>query len=529
MLKVLIVDDEPSIRARLRKMIPWDDLGLIVAGEASDGEEGYDLALSLKPNIIITDIRMPVYSGLELVGKVKNVVSDIKFIIISGYNDFNYAKTALKFGVKDYLLKPVDEKELTALLSRIKDETEQELKLVSSIDEARKFTKQAMLSNMINNHRPPQPEQVQELFGKQSKTRCLGVMIVEIDNLLSDAYEDEELSASKDRLLSVIENWSFFNSESKCLGLDERNDRFTVIVPVDEDTNMIGFHAEADRLREHILQNCGVTVTIGIGGIESDPKDIPGLYQMAKTAVEGKFILGNNRIITLAEIMQLNKEFSWGALANLDRSALLEAIEYHNTDLILEKCALMFQLFKDESVAPHLIESILIENLVGIGRMIAKKNGDVTQIVGDHFRIDRLFQRLAFSEIEHWFLKICLKVADYMQQLRQGRIRRVSDKIIELIHERLHEEITLKSLAATVYMNPVYLGQVFKNETGSTFNEYLTEVRIKKAITLLADTDLHIYEIAEQVGYGAPNQFYASFKRKMGCNPSEYRVRIRGS
>lgn len=528
MLKVLIVDDEPSVRSRLRKAVKWHELGFDLVGEASDGEEGLEMFKSTDPDIIITDIRMPVFSGLELVQQVKNVSSDINFIVISGYDDFKYAQKALKFGVKDYLLKPIDERELTAALLRIKEETQQRFKLATQMKQAERLSTQELMADLVYNRRRLQPEELDVLLGRPVAECRFGIMVAEMDELLGDGLDDEVELAGKTEVRKALDDWIQRRTESGGIWIDERNDRFALMYIFGTDASDSDLYKEADGLREHVDCTCGQSVTIGVSGVVREPIELAGAYRAARAAIEGKFILGSNRIIVLDDILQTSGGLTWETLTNWDPTELLEAIEYYDRSAVLTQCSALFNILKKNGNSFELVETLMIENLMRIGRMVTTKHGDVTQIVGEHFRIDRLFQKNGLPELEAWFTGLCVKASDYMLELRQNRVRRVSDRMIEIIKERYAEEITLKSLAGVVYMNPVYLGQLFKHETGKSFNEYVTDIRIKQAINLLAETDLHVYEIAEKVGYSAPNQFYLSFKKKIGCNPIEYRSRIRG-
>jgi two-component system, response regulator YesN len=525
MLKVLIVDDEPGVRKRLRNVIKWEDYGFTIVGEGCDGEEGLSMALLHKPDLLITDIRMPVFSGLELTKKVKAVINEIYIVVLSGFSDFEYAHEAIKYGVKDYLLKPIDEDELIKLLYIIKQEIEVKAEAHRKLNNAKKILKQKLVRDMINNRNKLNSSEISKELELEFNNRCFTVFTIEIDDFENFILEkgEEDAFALRERVLSIIED--NLNLNKNGILLEDNLQRFIVFRVLERKNESINFLKATAQNIKTVIEGCIYkTITVGIGKPINDLSKIQNCFKQAKDCIESKFVLGKNRVITFEDINQTSVRTEWNIILEWDKQKLYEAIENKRTEDVISVVSQLFSILRAKKSNTDFISSIIIENFIGIVRIITEKKGDVFKIVDENFIIEKhIRNQQTLDELEVWFKSTCLKAAEYIFLLRNNRPRKVSDRVVEIIKNNYFEDITLKSIAGIIYMSPVYLGHLFKNDIGKSFNDYLTEVRIQKATKLLLDTDLPIYEIAEKVGYNAAGNFYAAFKKLERCNPMDYR------
>lgn len=530
MFRVLIVDDEPAIRHRLRNAIEWKKNGFEIAGEASDGEEALALVQDLKPEVVITDIRMPVINGLELAKRIKKLSPELHIVILSGYSDFEYAQEAIKYGVEEYLLKPVEENELEIVLGKIKNNIEDKMKMTNYLSEANYALREKLITDILYKRvKGDVFEQGKELGLDFNKT-YIGLLLVEIDDfdLLIINRNDDEVQEIKILVKSAIEE--MIRNHNNWIVLEEGENRYIVFsilyYTADHSEEMM---AAAERIRTYIKKILNSTVTIGLGSPVADPALVFGCFKEAKACLEGKFLLGKNRILTINDIILSNDDNSWNKVFGWDRNNLYEAIENNDQENVHEIIVQLFNLIKNEKLSITVTNSVIVENLVTISRMVKKIEGDLNQIFGENFNIELFLKKtLTLEELMDWFMCICIKAADYILKVRKNRPKKISERVMEIIDNQFGEDLSLRSLSKIIYMSPVYLGQVFKNETGKSFNDYLTEIRIKNSKKMLIETDLHIYEISEKVGYQAPSNFFAAFKKIEACSPLDYRKRIMG-
>jgi len=522
--KAFLVDDEPFIKARLRGLIDWKKIGFQIVGDASDGEDAYKAILALKPDLVLTDIRMPVFSGLELIKRVIPVLPECRFIIFSGYSDFEYAHEAIRYGVKSYLLKPIGETDLANAVENVKNEIEAErerehilLHTVTALKE--KWARDVLFGRNTASI----ASRAAELNIEVEKYSFM-VLIIDVEEPNTPDAEDDENRQSRKNAIIGETAGKVLGEYGTCIIVRDEQERYVLLLLIPEDFQRACEPAGiAENLKEELVQFVRGHITVGYSDVVEELPHVAGCYKRSKMAIESKFVLGRDRIIGFNKIVGSTDSDSLAKIADWNKTALEEAVLHINYDAVRAETDKLFSVLRSLAKDPALIRGIITECMAGLLGILTKQNGDAGQVLGDHFVLDEWFERHTLDELEKEFRDFCIKITDYMAKVYASRRAGIADQIAAYVKQHYSEDISMKSIAQKFYMNPVYLGQLFKNDTGLLFNHYLTEVRMEAARKMLVESDLSIYDIAERAGYKTLRNFYVAFKKSFNCTPTEYR------
>ena len=532
-MKVLIADDEEKICQLIVHLVDWDSLDMEVVAVTHNGIEALEAIRKWKPDIAITDIRMPGYDGLELIRASKEVLPQMEFIIISGYRHFEYAQTAIRFGVKDYLLKPIKKDELYNTLKRMRD-TYMERHERLSQEEMFRITLQnnldklrgAFFSDILLQKRVDSSELDIGLVNKeyhfQFKPGCFQVEVLKIDGVDPKSAMNQEFLQEKvlEAFNSRIKEYCF-DSEI-CL---ENYSCYAILNYPKENCRTVR-RVLKQILDSLLLQNDifeHLRVTIGSGTVEGD---ITRIHRSLKTAVlasEERLLKGTNRVLEYEE----NKENSFaesslfydfnqkltGALENLDEAGAAKAI------MELQK-----EMRNTPSVRGHDILQMAKE-IMQIYLFTARQNKFPLHEEEGFFE-DYVFAIDSMSSVDGIFHYAKKAVCSSFHEVIQTKMME-DNKPVRLakqyIKQNYGKPITLELVSEQVGFTPAYFSTLFKKETGSTFSEYLLETRMEAAKDMLKDTNLSVAAICEQVGYSDSKYFTKTFTRETGLKPNQYR------
>lgn len=504
MLQVLLVDDEPWVLEGLRTMVNWEKHGFQVCGEALDGPDALAKIKELRPELVFTDINMPVISGLELIEQSKRLFANPpKFVILSGYDDFHYAVTAMRQRVVEYLLKPIDEEEIEAILDRLGRTIAEEREMEQSLSR-----KQSLFKNNIMNRL------IQGEEGSELEREAAGVLQLqgepELQCMLVDTgVYPQEL---KQRVLA------FFTGDVDRSFVDGMG-RIGIIVRTDE--------MPQPRLEEiGLMISSGLSdlerpVLVAVSGIGKGVGSIRGLYQQTLETVKAKRGMGKAGLFLPSHRTQaLKTEEDFKREFNAILDAVLEG-DSGKTETAIEEA---FGSFACSHAGVESIRAFAANMELTLCRSIKKSGGDADAfmacIQADEGNPGTMSD---YPALKHYLLKLCREASLLLDGLRQKNENNTMFQVIQYVDEEFRSKLQLKSLAKKFHMNPTYLGQVFKKETGKTFNEYLNEKRIEEAKRLLKRTPMKISDIALQVGYPNTDYFISKFKQATGMLPSAYK------
>lgn len=515
-MKLLIVDDKDSERQYLRKLLDWQSYGIAVAGEASNGTEGFALANRLLPDIVMTDIVMPEMDGISLTAKLRENFPNIKIIIMSCYSEFRYAQYAVKYKVSDYILKPIIATELDYVIRKVAAEISGNPSsradgrgsiedLVK--DNLNELTKVFVLDLLEGKYRDE--KRIEEKLKVYKLGAFCGkpVMVVKIDceepcgPLLYEAVGNLD-----DRLSKFI--------------LPTGKSQYAAVLGGDESLKDRGRQLPYDL--KSVLKDGGCrNVTIGASTAKESVGDLSLCYEEANQALDAKFYLGKNRVILYGDLSgityctkDLDMKDVYEQLKNVLHTAGKSDIKEFTEDVI-NACVKKNKLYA-KVVMIHLISCCQIF-LLDLNRNLSDIFQDEKALYEKMLEIDTI------PEIRQWIFDVLNRINDYIVETDKNSASRITDKVREIIKARYPEKLTLDKIAAEIHYHPVYINSVLKQATGKTFLQMLIEYRLQRAMELLENSDLKVYEICEKVGYWNQSYFTQAFKEFTGTAPKEYR------
>lgn len=511
MRKVFFVDDEPLIAKGLESIVEWRQYGLQVAGSANDGLQAFEQLKDEQVDLLITDIMMPRMNGLELIKKVKEIHPRMKFIVLSGYDEFEYVKAGITLGIQNYILKPINIEELEATIKHIRGDWEREEIQRFRSEEDWKVLQSNILQRWVSGDiGSPELKERAELLGlplHYTSYQVYGIRLICDDRPVSHLYR---LTSLADQLHRVY---------SKELGGE-----YEVICFPDSDDDLVLLSATMNERRnttQDSIRNAmkkfrklvGLRLWCSEGGAGiNDYKDIQEGYRKAKSYFTGNLIASDENIfyspssevnLAPASSPSVSPDDFVKLLIEGDVSALKAYIE----------SALSFGI-AEQTVPSGPYLNAAVQLMVAVKDM--EKYPDYSEVFAPMNRINSL--RGLRNHV--WF--IVERSLERQREAEQGYSAHVSF-LAEQVHRRYPEELSLKTLSQQLHLHPNYLGQLFQQEVGLSFSDYLNRYRVEKATQLLLHTDQKTADIALGVGYTDSSYFYRQFKKYTGVSPTEMR------
>ncbi|WP_028609285.1 response regulator transcription factor [Paenibacillus harenae] len=522
MYKVLLVDDEGFVRQGLKELINWTACGFEVMDEADNGEDALEIIRQRKPELVITDIRMPVLDGLELIRKVvQEEKLPTSFIVVSGYNEFTYAQQAVKFGVCDFILKPIDEIVLEEALISLNQKLQREAVMKGQSDQLRR----SEIVNLLIKGEFSE-KQLPEWSG------WLGIppgspifyLFVEANDLHPWKEHKEEMTTAQMMAL-VRKAVSDISPAAGRIHVHEHRDRLGLAMPTAHLPMRCDIGSFAASLHKRLTEAVGVPVSIYVGKEEDGLARLREAYLSAKDTLLYKFTNDEQMIYIHAKLHHLT--LNYVVLDSSFYHRLNDCMEEHNEMAIAQAVDAIFNEFRTRLYAPEAVKASIHKCVSGILTTLARMG--VEQRSLRHLEPMIAWQDLNISngELKRLFMNFVWECSRLMASQRKDVLKGGIQKVKAYIDANFAGNISLKSMAAQFYMNPVYLGQLFKKSYGIYFNDYLLQLRVEEAKKLIRQTDLRIYEIAEKVGFNNAEYFVTQFEKLENTTPTEYRNKWR--
>lgn len=512
MYKVIIVDDEKQIVDGLCKMIKWSEFGFSVCATARNGLEAIPLIKSHKPDLVMTDVRMPIMDGLKMLQHVReNISEDMEFIILSGFSEFQYAKKALQYSVKSYVLKPIDEAELYSILVEIK----------GLLDE-KEIRKSLEVKSYISDY----------IYGDESTEYKMNLKNEEVLGLRYIAVERHNEIGS---LLSYSDVTEDEHSDlSKCIAekIGEFNTRFVLRHTKNKCHMVVGhsllssFEYDVKHLAlsvNEFLWICkSLQVDILIGKKVSEFKNLHESVQSIALCRNRLFYQKRRSIILYDDIK--NDKF-----ANLydDEGAVIKiitAFRKNETDKFIALVEQLIESLVDIQVVPEVALLHFDSIMASVMQILSERNEDISHVLEYYSVYKKVQNKTNIFELGRLLVEFCNYCIDFsFTSLRNDSVDIVT-KTERYVNENYSEQLRIADIAEHFFVNPAYLGQQYAKKRGCSLNHYINMVRIDKAKELLANTNHKIYEIAHEVGYDDSNYFSSKFVEYAGQTPSEFRT-----
>ncbi len=529
--RIMLVDDEEEVRKAMIRKMDWEGLGFTVVGDAENGQDALEKLEQLEPDVVMTDIRMPYMDGLALTSYIREKYPSVKVLIFSGYDDFEYAQQAIKLNVTEYILKPVNGQELGEILSRIRVSLDQEIEQRRDIDTLREsylgslpILRELFLNNLVGR--------TTDVDAVVPKLREYGIDILDARKWLAAVIHVEQVEQTEGQVLSqhqelipisvkrLVEDhlkpycrFAIFNSA----------DGITVIAAVDEDNSQTGLINVLNDTCKESRRMLEVAITVGVGHSCSTLQEISRSYQAAVDALGYRAIVGGGKIIYINDVEPVSR----GKL-QLDakgEAELTAAVKFGPRELIGSVIQNLVSRMDDVRVHARQYQVYMLSIVNCLTRLMQQYDLNMDEMFADQGPYADILAGIHRREdFAAWVVPIACRVNEAMNRERDNTTRKVILEAQRYIQENYsNPELSVEMLCRHLHMSPAYFSTVFKKETGQTYINYLTEVRLEKAVELLNTTDDKTYIVAQKVGYQEQNYFSYVFKKRYGVSPTKYR------
>lgn len=505
---ILIVDDESAIKKGLSMLIQKALPNCVIDATASDGVEAMEIIRKSPPDIVITDIKMPVCNGLELSRFLYEHYPDIKIIMLTGFADFEYAQTAIKYRVSDYLLKPTSKSKLVDAISKIQAELEETRQKRGFLQKnSALFLEHALQEIASGSFTEEYQKNILSCWpADKPRFYCVAFQHKSIDN-----SEKNQIALLKGILEQQLQSGFIFrnNNAINCLLFDNQ----------DEDHNelqVIDFAQEIINLSSLLY---GVVLSAGISTLKNTLHDISAASAEAHSALLSNFFTGKS--ISIYNPLSFAPVHVNGHFFKKELFELEKALEDQN---YLAVAALIQEIFS--SFQPNHFTASQVKYVTGqiyyILTRVSLQN-DIPEVQIDF--LNTLENSTNLDDLQ----RDLLQIVDQIQKavLRSGKqMSQIIRNTTEYIAKHLTDNLALETIAEAVSANPSYLSRVFKKECGETLTEYITRMRIEKAKELLRLPDYFVYQVSEATGFNDPAYFSTLFKKYVGISPKEYKQKF---
>lgn len=533
MYKLMIVDDEMLMRLGVRSMVDWEEYGFRVVGEAGNGREAFDLALELRPDVIITDIKMPIMDGLQLIREASKALTGCKFIVLSNFDEFRYVKEAFQLGAADYLIKSeITPQSITELLEGIRNKLKHDLSRTGMVElppdysQSLRHLKENLFKDLISGLLD---EREAALKAQQLQARVrstdLSVLKLRIDGFenVRKKYVEKDEKLLRFSVVNILEEIipAKWNREIVIGSSSE----YLLIVNT-RSGMMPDERPEIDKLYGVIQQTMrdfmNLTLSAGVSSVVPSFRYLKVAYQEADRALRRTFFDGIGRILYFEDIVEQppgNEEVDQAA-AQARELAFVNLLESGNE----AKLTAFFESFRSDLASARADERTIREAYIRLTEIIG------TRIPYAHrprlHKEDRSpYEAVLSADTWEDMHRIVFAYASQCcrNDHRSPDQRSYADMAVEMIQRYYAEDISLQSVACQINVNPSYLSRIFKQEKGENFVAYLTRIRLERAKSLLESGRYKVYEVADKVGYHNYTYFSKIFKKVVGVSPEEYR------
>lgn len=530
MIKVLIADDEKKVCQLITHLVDWNELGFQITGIVNDGESAYRFVQEHQVDVMLTDIRMPECDGMELIQKTKAIYPDIHFVIISGYSQFDYAQNAIRYGVEDYLLKPIRKKDLTSTLQKISEKHNAEMKseqkwehIQKSLKENEEKVKGSLLLNLL-----ARPEEFAGPLTREKINREYHCDFIEdiyqtvIVKPLLKAQDTKTRRMLGNKVIGIL-GQTMAEVCHEMVFADINEDIYCIFNGSPEEIEHVYKKLKRVRLDIIRLQDVfeQVSVYIALGDVAEEFLEIWDSFESAGRAMNGRFYYSGQVFLTAPEKTD-SGEMLDKIMNNTFKKRFLNYIEIMDLESIgaeLDKIRKMLceSEEKDGELVIKVYEEILTLFYLGIHNYNITIPNRYTQLLDKLRRIGTIEETMGtlknymIQALENW-----LKEKKYVE----SKPIRMAKKYIA---DYYYLPLTLETVSGEIGFNASYFSSLFKKETSMNFSEYLMKVRIDNAKSLLLNTGDQVVDISEMVGYSDIKYFSKLFKKVTGLTPTEFR------
>lgn len=536
-MKVFLVEDEYIVREGIKNNIDWEKNGYDFCGEASDGELAFPMISEKRPDIVITDIRMPFMDGIELSRMIKEEYPEIKIIILSGHEEFEYAKAAIQIGVEEYLLKPINGDELLQVVNRVAQKIKEEKDSRETLqegegDENFEYAKRQLLSSLIDDNASLSDAMEQgKKIHLNLMAQCYNIMMLKLQRKNKEQGFSQRILELYKTMEEILEE-----QNGQSIVFDRAPEgKVILFMGSGEEEIRQNMDAFASRFREILPEYEDVTYFGSIGIPVMRLRELGESYDAASHGFSYRFLTEPNQIVdnnTVFDQTREEKTFSCSIgsvdIQNLDKQKIESFLKGGEMDEIQFFVEEYMKNTGDAGKNSMIFRQYIVMDMFFAASHFLAQITDGREQLGEPFESPEQMQKIV-SDLEATVTYI-KDLFTRVMQVRDAQTTEHNSDVVEnakkYISENYHdEELTLNTVAHEVNVSPNHLSAMFSQKTGQTFVKYLTDVRMHRAKELLKCTSKRSNEICEEVGYRDPHYFSHLFKKNVGCSPMQYRER----
>ncbi len=531
MLKVLIADDEVLVRIGLKSVICWEEYGFQLLEDARDGKEAIEIILRDKPDILLTDIKMPKMDGIEVIRWIKNNNMDIDTVVLSCYDSFELVKEAMKLGASDYIrklsMKPND---LINILLQLKEgivkrrmqvgeHTEDSIQIKVNFD----LLKNEFFSSLIKE------ESNKDNYKLESKLKTnwdSGYSIcIHIDAYEFVVKQNNKLAILNSSLKSICEQvLKKFDICGEVFHLEK--DEFGIVV-----NGNIKEHQEIPGiLQKEISNNMNISTSFGIGPTFVGKQGFVESYKLARNIRFLKFYNNRGFICTIDKLPDISKKFTFHTTThpNIELADALDSRQAETAIKILDN--IFCEIRNCGYLHIEIVKKIALELLSVFTNVSNKYDCKMDDLFDneDELPYRRIVATEFLQDLQDWFRIFVVRFIEYLEHTRKTRYSQLIQDAFDYISRNINSSLSLSEVSKEINTSDAYLSFLFKKETGKNFTGYVNELKVKLAKDLLTKGML-VYEVSERLGFDNSNYFSKVFKKYTGITPENYRLNYKKS
>ncbi len=531
--KVVLVDDEIDVAQRISHRINWNEIGFEEPVICNNALEALEVCEKIKPEVVMTDITMPYMNGLELAHKLKEEYPNIRIIIFSGYDEFEYAQEAVHIQAEEYILKPIDSEKLMQIFVRTKtsldkeyDEKQNIHKLESYYKDSLPILQESFYSSLMEGKVPVEKLEYYKSnysIDLEGPFYCAVIIHVSTHNL-NKQMNPLYVSVSVRKLVEekLRDQW-----KGKVFTYQ---DNTVMIAQLDtEECEITKLTDECDKFTRLAKSVADATVTIGIGRVCSHLIDISESYVGARMAISYRAIYGTTKAINITEIdPEQSKQVV--SVSNEALDDVFKKIRMNNQDELSHAIHDYLSMSTTKITKVPEFRFFVMQLASKLYGFAVVNKLDQNEIFNSYHDIIMQVEKLELKDLEEWMRHICLKMQQMISVKRSNTTKNFIIKAVDYVSENYtNPDLTVESICSYLNVSYAYFSTVFKKEVGKSFTSFLTDLRLKRAVELLLEKDEKTYVIAHDVGYSDPNYFSYVFKKAYGVSPNKYRLKVQGN
>ncbi len=528
--KVVLVDDESDVAERISRKLDWNEIGFETPVLCNNALDALDICEKIKPEVVMTDITMPYMNGLELAKKLKDEYPNIRIIIFSGYDEFEYAQEAVHIQAEEYILKPIDSEQLKEIFQRMKssldkeyDEIQNVSKLESYYNDSLPTLQESFYASLIENKIPMDKlDHFLENYSIDLKGPYYCAVIIHVStHSRKDQINPLYLAVSVGKIVKekLGDKWNgkLFTYQGNTVMIAQLDAEEGEITKLTDDCDKFA------RLAKSVAN---ATVTVGIGRICSQLIDIYDSYAGARLAVSYRALYGTTKAINITEIDPEQNEQT----VSIESDALDEVfkrIRVNNREGLSKAIDDYLKVTTSKLKKVPEFRFFVMQLASQLYGFAVSNKLDHNKIFSSYHDLILQVEKLELSDLNSWMSELCFSMQKMISEKRSNTTKNFILKAVDYVNENYTDpNLTVESICSYLNVSYAYFSTVFKKEVGKSFTSYLTELRLKKAVELLLEKDEKTYVIAHDVGYTDPNYFSYVFKKAYGVSPNKYRLKI---